>query len=63
MVIPSRMATFSNDARGVGLVDVSDVASLVTKEDGLINRDAIDAYDRGGDARAFRSPIDTIDAA
>jgi hypothetical protein len=57
------MATFSNDARGVGLVDVSDVAGLVAKEDGLIDRDAVDVYDRGGDAGAFGSPRDVIDAA
>jgi hypothetical protein len=56
------MATFSNDAKGVSLVNVSNVASLVAKEDGLINHNVIDVYNRGSDARAFRSPRDVINA-
>jgi hypothetical protein len=57
-----RLATFASEARGDGPIDVSDVASLVAKDDGLINLDAVDTYESGGDARAFGSPIDVIDA-
>lgn len=58
---PGGVVIFAGDARGVGLVDVRDIAGLVAEDDGLIDLDAVDAYDSGGDARVFGSSIDVVD--